>query len=257
MVAYFLLFIFAWVVSFFCSGYEAGFLSVSEFKINALAQKGNKSAKIMTTLLKNKEKVLTTLLIGNTITLVLLTFAFGKIIFGIFQEINALLQTIILTAFVFITCELFPKSLFRIYSFELTYKLSYFIYPIYILFLPISSIFKLISSKFSKNGETLEQDYKLHDVAAEGVRRRLLPIGVSILVNKFKNKTLSLQEICINVQTTGVRGEKNVALNPAQPIEEIIKSKLLFNCDTVECDYGGNKKFYYPTAAILDAFFRK
>ena len=256
MLLYFLLFVFSWILSFFCSGYEAGFLSVSEFKINALAQRGNKSAKIMVKLLKNKENVLTTLLIGNVLALVLLTYSFGQILFGVFQGVHAGVQTIILTAFVFITCELFPKSLFRIYSFELTYKLSYFVYAAYLILLPISSVFKYISSKLVKKSEVLEQDYRLHDVAAEGARRRLLPVGVSILVNKFNNKALSLEDICRNVQTTGIRGEKNVVLKPAQPIEEIIRSRLLFNCDTVEFDYG-NRKTFYPTAAVLDAFFRK
>jgi len=227
VLLYFLLFVFAWILSFFCSGYEAGFLSVSEIKINALAQRGNKSAKVMVKLLKHKENVLTTLLIGNVIALVLLTYAFGQILFGIFQGVHAGLQTIILTAFVFITCELFPKSLFRIYSFELTYKLSYFVYAAYIILLPISFVFKYISSKLVKKSEVSEQDYRLHDVAAEGARRRLLPIGVSILVNKFNNKALSLEDICQNVQTTGIRGEKNVVLKPAQPIEEIIRSRLL------------------------------
>ena len=256
MLLYFLLFVFSWILSFFCSGYETGFLSVSELKINALAQRGNNSAKIMVKLLQNKENVLTTLLMGNVVALVLLTYAFGQILFGVFQGIHVGLQTVILTAFVFITCELFPKSLFRIYSFELTYKLSYFVYGAYLTLFPISSVFKYISSKLVKKSEILEQDYRLRDVAAEGARRRLLPVGVSILVNKFNNKTLSLEDICRNVQTTGIRGEKNVVLRPAQPIEEIIRSKLLFNCDTVEFDHGTRKTFY-PTAAILDAFFRK
>ena len=169
MILYFLLFAFSWIVSFFCSGYEAGFLSVSEFKINALAKRGNKAAKIMAFLLKNKEKVLTTLLVGNMISLVLLTFSFGKIIHYLFSGgFHAGLQTLLLTVLVFISCELFPKSLFRIYSFELTYRLSFFVLAAYVVLWPISWFFSTVSSKINGENASAGQDYRhlLHDVAA-------------------------------------------------------------------------------------------
>jgi len=257
MALYFLLFVFAWCISFLCSGFEIGLLSVNELKINALAQHGKKSAKIMQKLLKDKEKVITTLLIGNTFTLVLMTFAFGAIVFSTFsQRFPESLETLILTIIVFTTCELFPKSLFRIYSFELTCRFSFLFYALYIIFLPISSLFAFVSQKFKSNEDVCNINCRLNEVAAEGARRRLLPVGVSILVSKFSTKNLRFSDICQSVETTRYCGRNNIILNSTQFMDEIIKNKILWNYDTIECA-DIKKNVYYPTRAILDAFFEK
>ena len=251
-----LFFMFAWVISFICSGFEIGFLSVNELKINALAKKGSKFAKITGILLKNKEKVLTTLLICNNFALVLMTFAFGKIVFRIFTgNFPEMLEEIVLTIIVFTTCELFPKSLFRIYSFELTYRLSFLIYVAYIVFYPISWLFMLISSRFKSKKENAALDGNLNEVAAEGARRRLLPLGVSILVNKFHGKNPRFCDICGDIETTTYCGQKNIRINSTQFIDEIIKNNALWNYDTVECA-DIKRSVYYPTTAILDSFFK-
>lgn len=251
-----LFFMFAWVISFICSGFETGFLSVNEIKINALAQKGSKFAKITNILLKNKEKVLTTILICNNLALVLMTFAFGKIVFRIFTgNFPEMLEEIILTIIVFTTCELFPKSLFRIYSFELTYRLSFLIYAAYIVCYPVSCIFMLISSRFKSKNENAALIGKLNEVAAEGARRRLLPLGVSILVNKFHGKNPRFCDICKYIETTTYRGQKNILINSTQFIDEIVKSNALWNYDTIEC-FNIEKNVYYNTTAVLDSFFK-
>jgi Mg2+/Co2+ transporter CorB len=246
----------AWIISFLCSGCEIGFLSVNELKINALAKKGKKSAKIMQILLKDKEKVITTILICNNITLVLLTFAFGGIILGIFRQgIPESLETIILTIIVFTTCELFPKSLFRIYSFELTYRFSWLFFFFYIIFYPISWFFAFITKRFKHGEEENLANRRLNEVAAEGARRRLLPAGVSVLVNKFSDKKLKFSDISNNIETTTYCGKNNITINSTQSMDEIIKKNLLWHHDTIECR--DNKKgVYYPTVTVLDALFK-
>lgn len=251
-----LLFMGAWAISFLCSGFEIGFLSVNEMKINALAQKNRKSAKILQFLLNDKEKVITTILVCNNIALVLMTFAFGTIIVSIFKQgFPESLETIILTVIVFTTCELFPKSLFRIYSFELTYRFSWLFFVFYIIFYPISWLFAFISKKFKNSESTTNQNSRLNEVAAEGARRRLLPAGISILVNKFSEKNLKFSDICKSVEPTRYCGKKNIIINSTQNIDEIIKNKILWNYDTIECkDF--KESVFYPTAAVLDALFQ-
>jgi len=257
MAWFLLLFMSAWVISFLCSGFEIGFLSVNELKINALAKRGKKSAKVLKFLLKDKEKVITTILIGNNITLVLMTFAFGGIILEIFKQgIPESLETIILTIIVFITCELFPKSLFRVYSFELTYRCSWLFLILYIIFYPISWFFAFISKKFKRANDTMSPNSRLNEVAAEGARRRLLPAGVSILVSKFSEKNLKFSDICKSIETTKYCGKNNIKINSTQNIDEIIKNKILWNYETIECK-DMKKGVFYPTIAVLDALFQK
>ena len=239
-----------------CSGFEIGFLSVNELKIRALAKKGNNFAKITAILLNDKEKVLTTLLIGNNISLVLMTFAFGTIIMKLFSgNISEAFENIILTIIVFTTCELFPKSLFRIYSFELTNKISFLIFFAYIILYPISFVFMLISKKFKPKKEEQAKNHQLNEIAREGARRRLLPVGVSILVNNFQSKKLRFCDICRNIPTTKYCGRKNIRVNSTQYIDTFVGGNVLWNYDTVECADTANST-YYTTAAILDSLFQ-
>lgn len=256
MAWYLLLFMFAWAISFSCSGFEIGFLSVNELKINALAKQGKKLARILQKLLKNKEKVITTILIGNNIALVLMTFAFGGIIISIFKQgFPEALETIILTIIVFMTCELFPKSLFRIYSFELTYRFGWLFYAFYFVFLPISALFEFISKKFKARNETINPNSRLNEIAAEGVRRRLLPAGVSIITQKFSEKHLRFGDICKSVRPIKYCGRNNITINSAQSMDEIIESGILWNYDTIEC-FDIKKGTYYNTCEILDSLFQ-
>jgi Mg2+/Co2+ transporter CorB len=251
-----LFFMFSWTVSFICSGFEIGMLSVNELKIKAFAQNGSVSAKIMSKLLNDKEKVLTTLLILNTVALIILIFSFDKIIAAIFPQVfSGVLQTLVLTVIVFVSCELFPKSLFRIYSFELTRGLVFFVFFAYKVFLPISSLFMFVSQKIKKGDEVQSQNYQLHEIALEGARRRLLPVGVSVLVNKFSKINLKLCDICKEVEATRSCGKSNIVLKSTQYMDEVIKRKILWNYDTIEC-IDIKKGEYYPTVAILDSFFK-
>jgi hypothetical protein len=238
-----------------CSGFEIGFLSVNELKINALVNRKNKFAQITALLLNDKEKALTTLLIGNNIALVLMTFAFGAITMKFFSKgFPDTIENIILTIIVFATCELFPKSLFRIYSFELTNKLSFLIYAAYIILYPVSWFFMQISQKFNPKKGMEQKNYQLNEVAQEGARRRLLPLGVSILVNNFQNKKLRFCDICKNIRSTKYCGVKNFRINLTQSVDTLIESNILWNYDTVECTDAVNT-VYYTTSAILDSFF--
>lgn len=256
MASFLLLFMLGWTISFLCSGFEIGFLSVNEMKINALAKRGKKSAKVLKFLLKDKEKVITTILIGNNIALVLMTFAFGGIIIGIFKQgFPESLETIILTIIVFTTCELFPKSLFRIYSFELTYRFSWLFFVFYIIFYPISWIFAAISRRFKHDNNLENPNSRLNEVAAEGARRRLLPIGVSVLVKNFSEKNLKFGDICETIETTRYCGKNNIIINSTQSIDEMIKNGIIWNYDTIECA-DIKKGVFYQTCAVLDALFK-
>ena len=104
------------VVLIFMSAYfsatETAFSSLNKTRIKALAEKGNKKAKLTYTLSEQYDKLISTILIGNNIVNIALA-SIGTLLFidlcG--EEIGATVSTVVVTVAVLIFGEISPKSI--------------------------------------------------------------------------------------------------------------------------------------------------
>lgn len=136
----FLLLLFLIILSGLFSGSEIALVSLSEAKVKALVESGAKNAKIIAKLKNNPNKMLITILIGNNlvnitasvVAAIWTTETFGNEYLGY--------VTGILTLFILIFGEIFPKAIAQKYSvpfsqFIATFLLilQYIMYPIVII----------------------------------------------------------------------------------------------------------------------------
>jgi len=144
------------VLSAFFSGMEIAFVSANKIHIELAKKKDTFLAKILTKLTKKPSKFITTMLVGNNISLVIYGYFMGDVMmrnFGQFIPNKFLLlfiQTVISTLIILITAEFLPKAIFRIYANE---ALKLFAIPAYIfsvLFYLISQFVTFISDFFLK-----------------------------------------------------------------------------------------------------------
>ncbi|WP_185869551.1 hemolysin family protein [Blattabacterium cuenoti] len=146
------------LISAFFSGIEMALISSSLFQIELEKKKGSFRSKLLSKSISQPKKFITTMLIGNTISLVIYGIYMEKLFFYIIPkellENNSLwiffLETIFSTAIILIIGEFIPKMIFSVYSNEL---LNLFIIPIYIIykvFYPITNFIIWISNFFLK-----------------------------------------------------------------------------------------------------------
>ncbi|WP_394798471.1 hemolysin family protein [Blattabacterium cuenoti] len=146
------------IVSAFFSGIEMALTSSSLFQIELEKEKGSFRSKLISKSIHESKKFITTMLIGNTISLVIYGIYMEKIFFFLFpKELldNSylwilLLETVFSATIILIFGEFIPKIIFSIYSNEL---ISLFIIPIYIIYkilYPITSCIIWISNVFLK-----------------------------------------------------------------------------------------------------------
>ncbi len=141
-------------LSAFFSGMEIAFVSANKIHIELAKKQDTFFAKILTKLTRKPSKFITTMLIGNNISLVVYGYFMGDLImrsigYLISHEFLLLIiQTVISTLIILVTAEFLPKAIFRIYANE---ALKMFALPAYLfslLFYLISQFITFISDFF-------------------------------------------------------------------------------------------------------------
>jgi putative hemolysin len=191
---------------FLYAGSETGFVSLNRIKVSHLADGGVKSGRWCMYLFKNKTRFLSSILIGSNICIVGSSLFFNSLFLKLSDTLPVLShipspESWFLTPIVVLFCEMLPKSLFRLYSFELTLKFIPFLMASYFIFLPLSWVTSLITGEFRKRGkgdnsskQTLREEMVM--VAAEGARTgAIFESSNSIIENVLRLKKLSMNEL--------------------------------------------------------------
>ena len=142
------------ILSAFFSGMEIAFVSANKLHIELEKKREGFLANILTKITQKSSKFITTMLVGNNISLVIYSYFMGRFLVKILplDQVNEfsvlLLQTLISTVIILITAEFLPKAIFRIYSNEVLKIFAIPAYFFYILFHFFSEFITLISDFF-------------------------------------------------------------------------------------------------------------
>ena len=116
---------------------EIAFVSANKLHIELEKKREGLLPVILARLTKKSSKFITTMLIGNNISLVVFSYFTGKVFLEGLQIQNLLLQTGLSTVIILVTAEFLPKAIFRIYANQILKILAipaYFFYVILYVF---------------------------------------------------------------------------------------------------------------------------
>jgi putative hemolysin len=141
------------ILSAFFSGMEIAFISSNKIYLEIEKKQDSFIATILSKLTEKPSKFIATMLIGNTIALVVYGFFMGDLIMLWIENLgvqltnflNLLVQTILSTVIVLVTAEFLPKVFFQIYANSLIKVFAVPAYFFYLLFYFISSFFIWVS----------------------------------------------------------------------------------------------------------------
>lgn len=139
------------LLSAFFSGMEIAFISSNKFQIELEKKKGGFVAKILSKITGKSSKFITTMLVGNNISLVIYSFFMGELIVGFLQKFQLngfsilFIQTIVSTLIILIFAEFLPKAIFRIFANETLLFFAPLTYLFYLIFHFISDFITIIS----------------------------------------------------------------------------------------------------------------
>lgn len=142
LVILFLLILF----SAFFSGSEIGMMSLNRYKLKYLVKKNNKQAIRVNQMLARPDKLLSVVLIGNTLAnIVASTIAtlIGQYFYG---DLGVAVATVLLTIIVLVFAEMTPKTLAAIYPQQVAFRCSLPLKIMQSLFAPLVQAISLTSN---------------------------------------------------------------------------------------------------------------
>ena len=144
------------VLSAFFSGIEIAFVSSNKLQLELDKGSENISSKVIAFFSKNESNFITTMLIGNNISLVVYGIVMTKILspyldsFQLNSYLLLFVQTVISTSIILVTAEFLPKSIFKIYPNTTLRFFSFPIFCFFILFSPFAWLFIQVSKLIVK-----------------------------------------------------------------------------------------------------------
>ena len=189
---------------FVFAGTETGFVSWNRLKVSHLAETGSRMGRWGLFLINRKNRLLSAVLIGSNVCIVGASLFFTNLFSHIahlsfFSKIPSP-ESWLLTPVVVLFCEMLPKSLFRLYSFQLTLKFIPILLLAYFGTLPFSYLLSFVTGGFRKTVSDQDQTFitKIREemvlVTAEGARTGALFESSNLLFNnilQLKNRTVS------------------------------------------------------------------
>ncbi len=140
-----LIILFLIICSAFFSSSETALTAVSEARINELVNKGNKKARLIEKILKNRDKMIGTILIGNNFVNIIASVYATSFAIQFFTNVPLIIITIILTIILVIFAEMIPKTYALKNADEIALVVSPLINLIIIFFTPLTFLTEKLS----------------------------------------------------------------------------------------------------------------
>jgi Mg2+/Co2+ transporter CorB len=130
------------VCSAFFSGSETSMMAINRYRLNSLVRRGNRSAKLVKRLLGKVDKLLGSILLGNTLLNVVAAALVNIIILRLYgkNDLAILLGSLALTFVLLVFSEIMPKIIAASYPERIALPASYLLTPLITLFHPVVSV---------------------------------------------------------------------------------------------------------------------
>ena len=220
------------VLSDFFSGMEIAFVSSNRIFIEIEKNKATITARILQFITKNPSRFITTMLIGNNISLVVYGIFMGnkiiQLIFPTLENVELPLeilfyQTLISTGIILFTAEFLPKVFFQLYANQL---IRFFALPaafFHAIFTPVSLFVLKITNVllrilFRSKTEELELSFSKIELGnyieeqVEGVQNKAqLDTEIQIFQNALEFSTVKAREVMVpRAEITAIEKEKSI-----------------------------------------------
>jgi magnesium and cobalt exporter, CNNM family len=130
------------ICSAFFSGSETSMMAINRYRLNSLVRRGNRSAKLVNRLLGKVDKLLGSILLGNTLLNVVAAALVNIIILRLFgqNDLAILIGSLTLTFVLLVFSEIMPKIIAASYPERIALPASYLLVPLITLFHPVVSV---------------------------------------------------------------------------------------------------------------------
>lgn len=213
------------------SAAETSMMAINRYRLNSLIRKGNRSAKLTGRLLSQVDKLLGSILFGNTLLNVAAAAVTNIVILRLFgaSELALLAGTLLITFVLLVFSEIMPKVLAASHPERIALPSSYLLSPLITLFHPVVSVATaIVRGLLGLLRIKIQTDQSKHKLTLEELRALVLD-AEHFLPRKHQKMLLNLVDLeRITVNDVMVPRSQIEALDlnadPAELREQIITS---------------------------------
>jgi CBS domain containing-hemolysin-like protein len=267
---YWIFLVLAMLASALFSGLEIAFISANKLKIELDNNKGNFTAKLLSSFLKQPAKFIGAMLLGNNIALVIYSILMAKFLEPLIIEnlssnelVIVLIQTIISTLVVLFFAEFLPKALFRINPNKVLSIAAipitivyYVLYPFTYFTVGISNLILKLFKVDTSESDLAFSKIDLEDFVANIQEKQVTGEEIDSEIQIFKN-ALGFSDL--KVRECMIPRTEIIAVEVEKPIEELQqkfietgKSKILVYRDSIDniIGYAHSKEMFKKPESI-------
>ncbi len=194
----FIALLFILIFSGFFSASETSMMAINRYRLNHLVRKGNKSARLTAKLLAQTDKLLGSILLGNTLLNVAAATLAEIIVLRLYGHGNStalLIGSLTVTFAILIFSEIMPKVVAASHAERVALPSSYILAIIIKLFYPVVSIATaLVRSMLWLLRINIQADHSHHKLSLEELRSLVLESG-NFLPRKHQKMLLNLVDL--------------------------------------------------------------
>ncbi len=182
------------LISAFFSGSEIGLMSLNRYKLRYLAKSNNKTAIRVSGLLQRPDKLLSVIIIGNTLANIIASMVGTLVGQRLYGNTGVAIATLLLTLIILVAAEMVPKTLAALYPQQVAFAVSRPLLFLLKFFAPLVHIISWVTNTLLKLfGISLTSNQREH-LSGEELRSVLNEAG-SILPVEHKSMLLSLLDL--------------------------------------------------------------
>ena len=209
------------------SAAESAFFSVNKLRVRLLRGKQDKRAIRVWNLLKNKDRLINTLLVGNNIVNIALSAVFTFIAVGLFGSAGIGLATFVVTILLLVFGEITPKIIATHHPEAVAFFFSFFVQIIETLLFPLVMVFtsfsRLVLKVFKINVKPKKVSYTEEEIKTfldVGCEQGILKVNEKNMMSQvFKFTDLEAKDIMIprkQIKTVNVNDSYSDIIEKAQ-----------------------------------------
>ena len=183
----------------FFSACETAFSSLNKIKLKALANAGNRKAERTYALTEKFPKLLTTILVGNTVVNVVAASLATVLFTNLYRSNGVAISSIVMTLVIMIVGEIIPKNIAKYVPEKFAMSVTWILNILVFLFTPITFIFnyleKLMSRLFYVENDTYSTDELLTMVEEANEEGDMEDHEADLITNALEFNDLDVGEI--------------------------------------------------------------
>lgn len=211
------------IVSGFFSGSEIGMMSLNRYRLRHLARKNNKHAIRVSQLLARPDRLLSVILIGNTLANIVASMIATLIGQRLYGDAGVIIAAVILTLVILVFSEMTPKTLAALYPQQVAFVCSYPLKILQLLFAPLVGLISWVANGILRLCGISINRIQKEALSNEELRSVVHEAG-GLLPSEHKSMLISLLDLeQAGVEDIMVPKSDIVGIDLEQPWDELLE----------------------------------